>query len=167
MQIGAPGPACWLPGFRNWNGEHTRPACPFGRPLAREVRGYFTGPPKLPPLIFSGRSVRKGLGGQSFRRDAENHTPAAYAPRIILFRPGLRGLCITICERFVFLRKFFLLAPWNRSCQNGQTSPLVCSTGRVLVLVLDLPVSITRTTTGTIWLRRQPRCAFRGSNRDF
>jgi hypothetical protein len=67
----------------NWNGEHTRPACPFGQPLAREVRSYFTGTPKLPPLIYSGRFGGKGLLNEIF-----GATPKTTRQRRVLPKPS-------------------------------------------------------------------------------
>ena len=56
------------PELRNSDGEHTRPACEFGRRAQT-----FDQPSARDPSA-------KNLAGRGSRRDAENHTPEVYAP---------------------------------------------------------------------------------------
>ena len=58
--------------LRNRNGERARPACRFGR-LAQTIVTHLSSPfPRARMFV-----------GRGFRRAAENHTPAAYAPRAV------------------------------------------------------------------------------------
>jgi hypothetical protein len=66
-----------------WKLDVARQPDTFGQPLAREVRSYFTGTPKLPPLIYSGRFGGKGLLNEIF-----GATPKTTRQRRVLPKPS-------------------------------------------------------------------------------